>query len=76
MMTDKEFLELLMSYKAGKVPLRNIGLALANNQFGHEYVALAGNILTAERERSKEGKREEVSQDLKRMTLQLRAEGI
>ena len=52
-MTDKEFLELLMLYKGDKVPLVNVGLALANNQFSHEYVALANNILMAKKEESK-----------------------
>ncbi len=68
-MTDKEFLELLMSYKAGTVPLRNVGLALAKNQFGHEYIALANNILTAEREQRTASRPETSSPGLKKLVL-------
>ena len=64
-MTDKEFLDLLMSYKAGKVPLLSVGLALANNQFSHEYVALANNILIAQKEQSKVGRPQAISHDVK-----------
>jgi hypothetical protein len=71
-MTDKEFLELLMSYKAGTVPLRNVGLALANNQFGHEYIALANNILTAEKERRNGAEPEAVSKVAKEWGLILK----
>jgi len=75
-MTDKEFLELLMSYKAGQVPLLNVGLALANNQFSHEYVALANNILVAQKEQSKIGKSQTISHDVKEWSFKLRTEGI
>ena len=75
-MTDKEFLELLMSYQAGKVPLRKIGLALANNQFGHEYVALAGNILTAEKASRKSDALENASYEWKETALKLRTAGV
>lgn len=75
-MTDKEFLELLMLYKGDKVPLVNIGLALANNQFSHEYVALANNIMIAKKAESKGGKPETVSREVKELTFKLQTEGV
>lgn len=75
-MTDKEFLDLLMSYKAGKVPLLNVGLALANNQFSHEYLALANNILIAQKEQSKVSKPQTISHDVKELIFKLRTEGV
>ncbi len=75
-MTDKEFLDLLMSYKAGKVPLLNVGLALANNQFSHEYLALANNILIAQKEQCMAGRAQTISHDAKELIFKLRAEGI
>lgn len=75
-MTDKEFLDLLMSYKSGKVPLFNVGLALANNQFSHEYLALANNILVAQKEQSKVGRPQTISHDVKELILKLKTEGV
>lgn len=75
-MTDKEFLELLMSYKAGTVPLRSVGLALANNQFGHEYVALAGSLVTAAREREKNGESEAIAPEACGIGFRLQPEGV
>lgn len=74
-MTDKEFLELLMLYKAGKVPSFNIGLALAKNQFGHEYIALANNILVAQKEQAKAGRPQTVSHDEKESIFKLGTDG-
>jgi hypothetical protein len=73
MMTDKEFLELLMLYKAGKVPLFDVGLALAKNQFSHEYIALANNILIAQKEKGKAGRPQAVSHDEKALIIKLGA---
>jgi DNA invertase Pin-like site-specific DNA recombinase len=75
-MTDKEFLDLLMSYKAGTVPLLSVGLALANNQFSHEYVALANNILTAQKEQSKISRPQTISHDIKELIFKLKTEGV
>lgn len=75
-MTDKEFLELLMLYKAGKAPLLNVGLALAKNQFSHEYIALANNILIAQKEQGKVGRSQTISHDEKELIFKLGAEGI
>lgn len=75
-MTDKEFLELLMLYKAGKVPSFNIGLALAKNQFSHEYIALANNILVAQKEQARGRRPQTVSHDEKESIFKLGADGI
>lgn len=75
-MTDKEFLELLMLYKGDKVPLLNVGLALANNQFSHEYVALANNIMIAKKEQSKVVKQQTISHDVRELIFKLRTEGV
>lgn len=74
-MTDKEFLDLLMLYKDGKVPLVNVGLALAKNQFGHEYVALANNLI-AQKKQGKVGRPQTSSPDEKELIFQLGADGI
>lgn len=75
-MTDKEFLDLLMLYKGGKVPLFDVGLALANNQFSHEYIALANNILVAQKEQGKAGRPQTISHDEKESIFKLGANGI
>ncbi|HMM19441.1 MAG TPA: hypothetical protein PKA10_01800 [Selenomonadales bacterium] len=76
MMTDKEFLDLLMLYKAGKVPVLNVGLALAKNQFGDEYIALANNILIAQKQQGKVGRPQTISHDEKEAIFKVGADGI
>lgn len=75
-MTDKEFLDLLLLYKSGKVPVMDVGLALANNQFSHEYIALANNILSSQKEQNKAGKGQAVSSDTKELIFQLRTKEV
>jgi len=75
-MTDKEFIGLLMLFQDGKVPLMDVGLALAKNQFSQESLALANNILTARKEKSKVGRPETISQDIKELIFKLRIEGM
>lgn len=65
-MTDKEFLDLLMLYKAGEVPVFDVGVALAKNQFSHEYVVLANNILVAQKEQGQAGRPQISSRDAKK----------
>lgn len=75
-MTDKEFLELLMLYKAGKVPLFDVGLALAKNQFSHEYIALANNIVIAQKGQDKVARPQTISHDEKDLIFKSGADGL
>lgn len=75
-MTDKEFMEMLVLFQDGKVPVIEVGLALANNKFSPELLTLANNILVARKEKSKVGRPESISRDVKETIVKLRNEGM
>lgn len=74
--TDKEFMEMLVLFQDGKVPVVEVGRALANNQFGHEYVALANNILVARKARNSEEPSPALAREMKELLDSMREQGL